>query len=257
MLFIMKTSSPIKFVVIFALNLLRRLRGTPTPVTVSVVLFFFLGASPGAHATGNLNTARYQHTATLLPDGRVLVAGGLDGRAGFGADRFYITASAELYDPKSGTWAVTGSLHDARFQHTATLLPNGKVLVAGGNTTFNVALASAELYDPAIGTWTATGSLNNARFQHTANLLPNGKVLVVFGDNQNYTSFVTPELYDPATGIWTLTALKALLTAKGCRRRAYNSHTQTLPACVSVRIRCRAFFRYWLLASLASQPASY
>jgi hypothetical protein len=188
-----------------ASSLLRR--GALPLLSLGAVLLFVQpgGGAPVGDNTGNLNTARYQHTATLLTDGRVLVAAGLDKREGYDADRFYTTATAELYDPKSGTWTVTGSLHDARFQHTATLLPNGKVLVAGGNTVFNVALASAELYDPATGIWTPTGSLNIARFQHTAHLLPNGKVLVVAGGNQYYTAYESPELYDPATGTWTIT----------------------------------------------------
>src|SRR2546429_263376 len=103
-------------------------------------------------ATGNLNTARNQHTATLLLNGKVLVTGG--NVAGSPS------ASAELFDPASGTWTATGSLNTGRYDvYTATLLPNGKVLVAGGSDGSH-ALASAELYDPASGTWTATGTLN-------------------------------------------------------------------------------------------------
>ena len=86
-----------------------------------------------------------------------------------------------MYDPASGTWSATGSLATARVYHTATLLPNGKVLVAGGADTRGDYVASAELYDQASGTWTTTGSLNTARFAHTATLLPNGKVLVAGG----------------------------------------------------------------------------
>ena len=77
--------------------------------------------------TGSLNTARFHHTATLLPDGRVLVVGGESGHDPL--------ASAELYDPATGTWSDTGSLRTARDSHTATLLPNGMVLVAGGRET--------------------------------------------------------------------------------------------------------------------------
>ena len=152
--------------------------------------------------TGNLVTARFFHTATLLPNGKVLVAGGLhDGST---------LASAELYDPASGTWTATGSLATARDHHTATLLPNGKVLVAGGFDG-SVALASAELYDPASGTWTATGSLATARYGHTATLLPNGKVLVAGGLTDS-GSLASAELYDPASGTWTATG--SLATAR-------------------------------------------
>ena len=149
-------------------------------------------------ATGNLNTARNQHTATLLLNGKVLVTGGnSDGGIAVAI------ASAELYDPANGTWTATGSLITARFNHTATLLPNGKVLVAAGIDGSNN-LASAELYDPASGTWTATGSLNIARRQHTATLLPNGKVLVA-GGNVAGSPSASAELFDPASGTWTAT----------------------------------------------------
>src|ERR1051326_4066187 len=88
--------------------------------------------------TGSLNTARFHHTATLLPDGRVLVVGG--------EHRHYPLASAELYDPAAGTWSDTGGLSTARDSPTATLLPNGLVLVAGGRETDpGIGLASAEL----------------------------------------------------------------------------------------------------------------
>src|SRR5207253_1971836 len=102
--------------------------------------------------------------------------------------------SAELYDAATGTWSLTGSLNLSRHAYTATLLTNGKVLVAGGadDTQSNV-FSSAELYDPATGTWSNTGNLNSGRRFHTATLLLNSKVLAAggtFGIN-------TAELYDP------------------------------------------------------------
>src|SRR5439155_1128101 len=150
-------------------------------------------------ATGSLNIARNNHTGTLLPSGKVLVAGGIS-PSGF-------AASTELYDPASGSWTFTGSLNNARFNHTATLLPNGMVLVAAG-LLFDSSGSSAELYDPASGTWTATGNLNNpGRDSSTATLLPNGKVLVAGGRLQSSSGppSTSAELYDPASGTWTAT----------------------------------------------------
>src|ERR1051325_2061414 len=94
-----------------------------------------------------------------------------------------------------GTWETTDSLITARDAHTATLLPNGQVLVAGGYNSSGFLSATAELFDPATGRWTATGSMATARASHTATLLLNGQVLVAGGDNAG----VSAELYDPTT----------------------------------------------------------
>jgi N-acetylneuraminic acid mutarotase len=148
--------------------------------------------------TGNLNAARRSHTATLLPNGKVLVAGG---------DNSFddsILKSAELYDPATGAWTVTGSLNKPRLSHTATLLPNGKVLVAGGWNDLDGALNSAELYDPSTGAWSSTANLSTVLFWHTATLLQNDKVLVVGGADENLP-LKSAELYDPATGAWSVT----------------------------------------------------
>ncbi len=156
-------------------------------------------------ATGNLNTARACHTATLLLNGRVLVVGGQDGTVGAS---YGTLASAELYDSFTGLWVLTGTLGTARSDHTATLLPSGKVLVAGGHGVGNAPLDSVELYDPVIGTWERTGSLATARMYHTATLLPDGKVLVAGGYNPTnpYGSLDSVELYDPSTGTWATTS---------------------------------------------------
>ncbi len=104
--------------------------------------------------------------------------------------------SAELYNPASGTWTSTGSLHAARDQHTATLLSNGQVLVAGGQNG-TIFIASAERYNPSTGAWTTTGSLHTPRVEHTATLLPNGQVLVAGGLDSNYNYLTSAELYTP------------------------------------------------------------
>jgi hypothetical protein len=111
-------------------------------------------------------------TATLLGNGEVLVAGGEHSNL----VAPYIS-EAELYNPSTGTFSVTGSLNTARFDHTATLLDNGQVLIAAGAPI----LASAELYDPSNGKFKVTGSLNTGRRLHTATLLANGEVLVTGG----------------------------------------------------------------------------
>jgi WD40 repeat protein len=153
---------------------------------------------PSWSYTGSLNTTRERGTATLLPTGKVLVAGGSSDN------------SAELYDPATGTWSLTGNLKEARIDATALLLPNGKVLIAGGfnncATASCVTLNSAELYDPATETWTSTGSLTTARLVHTMTMLPDGRVLVAGGwDFAANSNFNTAELYNPANGTWSRT----------------------------------------------------
>jgi len=172
------------------------------------------GGSGFFETTGSLATVRAYHTETLLPNGKVLVAGGgVSGNAGS-------LATAELYDPASGTWVATGHLTIARTRHKAILLVNGKVLVTGGyDDPAGIVPASTELYDPASGTWTATGSLAAARYDHTATLLSNGKVLVAGGYDINNFALATAELYDPASGTWSATG--SLTTAR-------EGHTATL-----------------------------
>jgi len=146
--------------------------------------------------------ARYGHTATLLPNGTVLVAGGSSwSEAG---ETTLLVTSAELYDPRSGTWTAIEGMLEARWSgHTATLLPDGTVLVAGGFVnTIGRGLVSAELYDPATGAWSGTGNMTEERFGHTATLLPNGTVLVAGGSG---TGRASAELYDPRTRTWTTT----------------------------------------------------
>jgi Big-like domain-containing protein/galactose oxidase-like protein/Kelch motif protein len=160
----------------------------------------------GFDYSGDLITARAFHTATLLPNGKVLVAGGITNSV--------TLPSSELYDPATGTWSATGNLNSAHGAHTATLLTNGKVLVVGGDAT----RASSELYDPATGTWTTTGSLNIKREEHTATLLDSGKVLVVGGSSDNSDGIASAELYDPASGTWSIT---------GSLNAGRKSHTAT------------------------------
>ena len=116
-------------------------------------------------------------------------------------------------DATPGQWDFTGSLSDVRKDHTATLLTDGRVLVAGGRDANGDDRASAELYDPATGNWTPTGSLATGRILHTATLLADGKVLVVGGFNfDGDGNLASAELYDPATGMWTPTG--SLQTAR-------------------------------------------
>ncbi|MGI8891740.1 MAG: Kelch repeat-containing protein [Chthoniobacterales bacterium] len=173
-------------------------------------------ASGAWTTTGSLKTSRDRHSATLLPNGKVMVAGGLNYSTGLSEGPL---ASVEIYGPATGQWVVATSLATPRSSHTATLLPDGKVLVAGGYNTSGY-LASAELYDPATGVWTETGSLQTARGDHTANLLESGQVLVTGGNGANGV-LASAEIYNPSSGTWSATDSLAI---------ARFAHTATLLA---------------------------
>lgn len=146
-------------------------------------------------------------SATLLASGEVLLAGG-DSEGVSGSPAF--TAGAELYHPSTGQWTVTGSLPSARRLQAAVLLPNGQVLVAGGEDSSFSSIASAALYDPATGNWQSTGSMHQARDSAVAELLGNGTVLVAGGADYSNGTFVSAltsaEIYDPSRGRWTTIA---------------------------------------------------
>ena len=195
----------------------------------------------GFMPVGDMTAARSRHTATLLLDGKVLIAGGTtdsthtaevydpasisfaptsgemvhlrnghsatllqDGRvliSGGGDASGNLFKTAELFNPATQSFNSTGDLNQPRTNATATLLPNGKVLIAGGEDSDGAALATAEIYDPGTGTFRSTGNLQFPRSQHTATLLTTGKVLLV--GNSGGTD--TAELFDPNTGLFTRT----------------------------------------------------
>jgi hypothetical protein len=151
--------------------------------------------------TAHMQIARASHSSTLLPDGRVLIAGGFGGSG----TEYNPYRSTELYDPRTGSFQPAGNMTIGRSGHTATLLKNGKVLVAAGWTGRYNLRRAAELYDPATGVFTPIGDMVIERAGNTAALLSDGRVLVAGGEDRSENALASAELYDPSTGKFTRT----------------------------------------------------
>ena len=168
--------------------------------------------------TGSMVRAQGGATATRLQDGRTLIVGGIGFSNNGGQPAAMKFTTAELYDPATGQFSLTGSMGVGRADQTATLLDDGEVLIAGGDD-LSGALATAELYDPKAGTFRPTGAMTTARARATATLLSDGRVLVIGG--MGATDLGSAELYDPGTGKFSPTGSMSTL------RSAY-TYTATL-----------------------------
>jgi hypothetical protein len=168
-------------------------------------------------ATGKMTTPRKFHTATLLPDGKVLIVGGTaDPNAIVNGSS--VLGSAEIYDPVTSVFTAIADMKVPRMYHTATLLNNGKALISGGlglTINNNNNLSDAELYDPLAGFFTPTGTLITPRVGHTAALLPDGTVLVAGGSGYDDGPIPSIERYDPATGAFSFAGATGSVQSSG------------------------------------------
>jgi hypothetical protein len=221
---------------------------TRLALLLSVVGISAHAQSPGIFtATGSMTTPRVFHTATLLTDGKVLIAGGVQSVT----DPGYIdtvTATAELYDPATGTFTPTGSMSVGRYWHAATLLADGRVLISGGaiQAPQTQTTNTAEIYDPATGSFSLTGPMTYGHECQQSVLLSSGQVLVVGGSDANGTD-THPELFNPQTATFSsagslpvqgnntcagtvatlLTDGKVLLVSEDGTAQTYDPATQT------------------------------
>jgi hypothetical protein len=168
------------------------------------------------HAGPQMSEVRYGHTATLLPNGKVLIIGGKN------TDSDCVqcsSAAAEIFDPATMTFSPTGSMFEARSFHTATLLQDGTVFVAGGAGNDDFTPFSYEIYHPTTGEFTTNyDQLEVPRISHTATLLSNGTVLLAGGED-SYSKTFSAEIFDPISGMKTPTDVAP---------RSRNGHTATL-----------------------------
>ena len=159
------------------------------------------------YCTNTMTDVRFLHTATLLKNGSVLIAGGNDGS---------IVNTAELFNPVAGTFTATGTMTDSRENHTATLIvtgPNaGDVLIAGGLDAAGNVQQTAELYSPTAGNFAATGTMTHARYLHTATQLSTGNILITGGEDGTGTVLATAEVYNPVAA--TFASVGAMTTAR-------------------------------------------
>lgn len=184
-------------------------------ILVSILAFgfyFWSGRNGRFVRTGDMTISREYHTATLLKDGRVLIAGGFSDALNMPITQSYLK-SAEIYDPKTSKFTRTVDMNVARANHTATLLNDGEVLIVGGENYPND-LSSAEIYNPKTSKFVFVGRMHLGRSNHTATLLNDGRVLIVGGStnfNSKYNknknvSELQAEIYDPKTGQFSLTS---------------------------------------------------
>jgi hypothetical protein len=185
---------------------------TSSLVATSISIHVVAPAS-GFTPAGRMQNPREDHTMTVLNDGKVLVAGGMVWFAPQNQDGCLLSvcfvlsalASAEIFDPAAGTFTSTAAMTANRVFHTATLLGDGRVLVAGGDDRHTNTYDTAEIFDPSTGVFTLTGNMVYARSGHTATLLASGKVLLAGGAGAQAVAPLSEELFDPATGQFAAT----------------------------------------------------
>jgi serine/threonine protein kinase len=154
--------------------------------------------------TASMAVARSYHTATLLGDGRVLVVGGSSTYLGAGT----VTASAEIFDPRTDRWTAAPLMPMPRYVHEAVLLRDGRILVAGGwssTTLESPSLESALIFEPRNETWATIGAMTTGRAQFRMAVLPDGRVLAVGGLGPLDLPLASVDMFDPGSGSWALT----------------------------------------------------